>query len=150
MTKPYIWLDMDGTIADLYGVRSWLSYIILEDVTPFKAAAPLYNIKELLQVLNQLKNTFNIGIISWLPKNGRPVYNKKVAKAKINWLKKHKLYSLLDNIQIVEYNTNKAEVCQSIGRGYLVDDDNRNLNQWFLGNVIDAKGNIITELIKLI
>ena len=29
--KKEIWLDMDGTIADLYGVENWLEYIKAED-----------------------------------------------------------------------------------------------------------------------
>lgn len=29
-----IWFDMDGTIADLYGVDGWLEMLIAEDPTP--------------------------------------------------------------------------------------------------------------------
>ena len=33
--------DMDGTIADLYGVENWLDYLIAEDTTPYTEAEPL-------------------------------------------------------------------------------------------------------------
>ena len=32
--------DMDGTIADLYGVKNWLSYLEAEDTTPYAIANP--------------------------------------------------------------------------------------------------------------
>lgn len=33
-----ICFDMDGTIADLYGVENWLDYLIAEDVKPYAEA----------------------------------------------------------------------------------------------------------------
>ena len=40
-----IWLDMDGTIVDLYGVDNWLEYIKAEDEKPYKIAKPLVNME---------------------------------------------------------------------------------------------------------
>ena len=39
--KKEIWFDMDGTIADLYGVENWLEMLIAEDPTPYAVAKPL-------------------------------------------------------------------------------------------------------------
>ena len=33
-----IYFDMDGTIANLYGVDGWLDMIINRDATPYKVA----------------------------------------------------------------------------------------------------------------
>ena len=33
-----ICFDMDGTIANLYGVENWLAYLVAEDVKPYKEA----------------------------------------------------------------------------------------------------------------
>ena len=33
--KTTIWFDMDGTIANLYGVPGWLSYLQESDPTPY-------------------------------------------------------------------------------------------------------------------
>ena len=33
-----IYFDMDGTIADLYGVDNWLEMLINEDATPYRVA----------------------------------------------------------------------------------------------------------------
>ena len=53
MTKA-IWFDMDGTIANLYGVENWLGYIIAEETKPYAIAEPLVNMNALARVLNRL------------------------------------------------------------------------------------------------
>ena len=59
-----IWFDMDGTIADLYGVKNWLPMLIDEDPTPYEIARPLVNLSRLARYLNRLqKKGFEIGII---------------------------------------------------------------------------------------
>ena len=36
--------DMDGTIANLYGVENWLEMLMAEDETPYAIAKPLVNL----------------------------------------------------------------------------------------------------------
>ena len=68
MTKA-IYFDMDGTIANLYGVDGWLDCIINEYTKPYREAKALVNMKQLGRELNRLKqNGYTIGIISWLAK----------------------------------------------------------------------------------
>ena len=38
MENKTIVFDMDGTIADLYGVKGWLNYLRNEDTTPYEKA----------------------------------------------------------------------------------------------------------------
>jgi len=65
-----IWFDMDGTIADLYGVNGWLEMLIAEDTTPYAIARPLVNLSQLARKLNTLQRAgYEIGIISWGSKN---------------------------------------------------------------------------------
>ena len=47
--------DMDGTIADLYGVDNWLEYLINEDVYPYANAQPLPRLCTLARKLNALQ-----------------------------------------------------------------------------------------------
>lgn len=61
--------DMDGTIANLYGVENWLDYLMAKDTTPYEVAKPLVNLSSLARILNRLqRNGYTIGIISWLAK----------------------------------------------------------------------------------
>ena len=47
MTKA-IYFDMDGTIADLYGVPNWLDCLIAEKTKPYREAKPLVDMRNLL------------------------------------------------------------------------------------------------------
>ena len=121
--KKEIWFDMDGTIADLYGVEGWLDMLLNENTKPYEIAKPLINMRELAKVLNKLiEKGWEIGVISWLAKNGTNDYNKKVAIAKMKWLSKHLKSVKFAKIDIVEYGTPK----QINRNGILFDDEKQN------------------------
>ena len=89
MTKA-IYFDMDGTIANLYGVDGWLNMLINEDTTPYAKATPLVRLCTLARMLNRLqRDGWHIGIVSWLSKNGSENYNNAVTETKMEWLKNH-------------------------------------------------------------
>ncbi len=123
-----IWFDMDGTIADLYGVDGWLEDIINQNPRPYIEAKPLLNLSLLARRLNKLqKKGYKIGIISWLSKKDDIDYSVVVTKAKKKWLKKHLPSVKWDNVNIVKYGMNKWEVC---GNGILFDDEEQNRSNW--------------------
>ena len=125
-----ICFDMDGTIADLYGVDGWLENLIAEDVRPYREAKVLLNMQALAKVLNNLqKKGYEIGIISWLSKNGSKNYNEKVRLTKIEWLKKHLKSVKFDFLEIVNYGTDKNLVCTG-NSDILFDDEIRNRESW--------------------
>lgn len=136
--------DMDGTIANLYGVENWLDYLMAKDTTPYKVAKPLVNLSSLARVLNRLqRNGYTIGIISWLAKNADNEYNTKVEKVKIAWLARHLPSVKWDKISIVAYGTPKS----TCGNGILFDDEEPNRKEW-RGQAYDVD-NIIEILKKL-
>ena len=119
--------DMDGTIADLYGVADWLDFLIAEDTTPYAVAKPLVNMQVLARLLNKLqKNGYTINIISWTSKNGSDAYNSLVADVKRAWLKKHLKSVKFNNIFVVPYGTPK----NTIASGILFDDEEKNRTTW--------------------
>lgn len=139
-----IWFDMDGTIADLYGVNNWLEMLINKDAKPYQVAKPLLNMQQLAKELNRLiKKGYKIGIISWLAKNSNSDYDKKVAEVKKNWLKKHLKSVKFENIDIVAYGTPK----QINRKGILFDDEKQNRENW-LGIAYDVQ-NILQILREL-
>jgi 5'(3')-deoxyribonucleotidase len=125
-----ICFDMDGTIADLYGVDNWLAYLEQEDETPYRQAAVLLNMNVLARTLNKLqKKGYKIGIVSWLSKNSTADYDTKVTAAKKAWLVKH-LHSVhFDFVEIVRYGTPKSFVATS-DEDILFDDEPRNREEW--------------------
>ena len=127
MEKVVIWFDMDGTIADLYGVENWLEKLRNSDATPYEEARPLLNLSGLARILNRLQRQgYKIGIVSWLSKTGSLEYNEAVIEAKQTWLKIHLKSVHFDYIDIIEYGTPKED-----GRnGILFDDEERNRKNW--------------------
>lgn len=128
--KTTIFFDMDGTIADLYGVENWLDYLINADALPYEIAKPLVRLSALARVLNRLqKQGYKIGVISWLAKNSDATYDEKVTKAKKEWLKKHLASVMFDEIHIVKYGTPKQTFANT-ENDILFDDEERNRTNW--------------------
>ena len=150
MIKGYIVFDMDGTIADLYGVENWLEMLRAEDDTPYKVAKPLYYMEELNLVLNQLKEIgYKVAVTSWLSMGGSEEYNAKVRKAKTEWLDRYGFPN--DELHLVKYGTTKANCTRGKCKNQILVDDNEKVRKgWNLGLTINAKDdNIIVELMKL-
>ena len=144
MTKA-IYFDMDGTIADLYGVEGWLNDLESEHERPYATAKPLIRMSALARVLNRLqKEGYTIGIVSWLSKGGSDDYNEKVAYAKQKWLKQHLASVNFDEINIVKYGTPKSTAVNIQG-GILFDDEERNRAEWN-GTAFDVDN--IIEILK--
>lgn len=54
MNKTLVF-DMDGTIADFYGVDGWLDDLHASNPRPYEEALPLWDMIELVDVLNRLR-----------------------------------------------------------------------------------------------
>lgn len=124
-----IYFDMDGTIANLYGVENWLDYLMNEKTVPYDIAAPMVDLKKLAVILEELRSAgVRIGIISWLSKNSSDFYKKLVTKAKKEWLKKN-FPVTFDETHFVKYGTRKDYVAKDKD-GILFDDDERVRGKW--------------------
>lgn len=144
MTKA-IYFDMDGTIANLYGVENWLENLRAENPMPYEKASPLLKLNQLAKILNNLqKKGWSIGIVSWLSKNSSENYDLEVTKAKNKWLKSHLKSVKFDEIKIVPYGTPKEKIV-NFPKGILFDDEERNRKNW-KGKAFDEKN--ILEILK--
>ena len=140
-----IFFDMDGTIADLYGVEGWLDCLIASDTLPYEIAKPLVRLSALARILNRLqKQGYRIGIISWLSKSGSTEYNEAVTEAKLEWLSKHLASVNFDEINIVPYGTPKQNFSKSAS-DILFDDEAKNRQNWN-GQAFDVDN--IIEILK--
>ena len=128
--KMRINFDMDGTIANFYGVENWLGYLKAESVKPYKEAKPLFNFSTFARLLNKTKrNGYEIAVISWTARNGSEEYNKAIAEAKKAWLAKHLPSVEWDEIVIVPYGTKKDNFRKSAD-DVLFDDEEPNRKAW--------------------
>ena len=143
--KMTINFDMDGTIANLYGVNNWLDYLEAEDTTPYEIAVPLLRLSALAKRINNLQRKgYELAIISWLSKSGSDEYNKAVTEAKLAWLAKHLPSVHWDYINIVPYGTPKQNYCGN-ALDVLFDDEQRNRDNW-TGRAYDVEN--ILEILK--
>ena len=129
-----IYFDMDGTLANLYGVENWLDKLRAYDASPYAQAEVLLNMQALAHRLNKLRaRGYTIGIISWLSKETTPEYDAAVTAEKLAWLEKH-LHSVEWNeVHLVAYGKCKSKLAQVKG-GYLFDDNESVRREWIKHN----------------
>ena len=139
-----IYFDMDGTIADLYGVKNWLPNLARGNVYPYLVAKPLVDMEELNEILLQFQEKgVVIGVISWSANYGKPEYNRQVRQVKKMWIDKY--LPCVEEFHVVKYGTPKHQV-RKIEDSILIDD-NAEVREAWKGETIDATQNII-ELLK--
>ena len=132
-----IWLDMDGTMADLYGVEGWLEMLEAHNAKPYAEAKPLVRMATLARLLNnRQREGYRVCVISALAKNSDTNYDTAVMKAKLVWLKRHLNSVRFDEIRFVPYTYTKNNA--NNGNDVLFDDEARHLEAW-TGTAIEAK-----------
>ena len=142
--------DMDGTIADLYGVKNWLEDLRSSNPSPYKKALPLYDMAILNSLLRAFKlEGWKIVVTTWLAKDSTKEYDKLVRDAKLEWLERYNFP--YDEIHLVKYGTTKANCTRKLGGYQVLVDDNENVRKgWHLGDTINANEDIIEKLAKLL
>lgn len=149
MTKMIVF-DMDGTIADLYGVEGWLENLRSENPRPYIMAEPLVDMAFLKNILETLQSFgWRIAVTSWLAKGATEAYNEVVRQAKRDWLARYDFP--FDEIHLVKYGTTKANCTRSKADYQILIDDNEAVRKgWTLGDTFDATQDFVKELTKLL
>ena len=144
--KKMLVFDMDGTIADFYGVEGWLDDLHAENTRPYDIAEPLYDMTELIDTLHRLQEIgWMIAVTTWLAKDATKEYNKAVTKAKKEWLAKYNFP--YDEIHCVKYGTTKANCTRNKADFQILIDDNKKVRDgWTLGTTVNAQFNIMNFL----
>ena len=150
MNKTLVF-DMDGTIADFYGVEGWLDDLHAENTRPYSQAEPLWDMVELVEILNQLKALgWRIVVTSWLANGSSKIFEDATRIAKRKWLKRYNFPC--DEIHLVKYGTTKANCTRKHGGNQILFDDNAKVRKgWNLGETVDPTAeNIIDFLADLL
>ena len=152
MTVEAIYFDLDGTLANLYGVKNWEEKLNSNNSTPYKFASPLVDMAELNDILEQFAMCgVTIGIISWLAMNSTPDYDKQVRKEKKLWIQQ--FVPTATEIHLIKYGTPKQHVCKVKQNAILVDDSEDNCKAWNRGTTICPnpwRNDIVEQLAKLL
>lgn len=150
MENKVLVFDMDGTIADLYGVDNWLEDLRAENPRPYEKAKPIYPADILNTLLEIFKaNGWRIVVTTWLAKGSTKEYDNLVREAKLAWLDKYDFP--YDEIHLVKFGTTKANCTRHLGGFQVLVDDNEAIrNGWHLGDTINANENVVEKLIDLL
>ena len=141
MTKVrmIVW-DMDGTIADLYGVDGWLEKLRAEDVLPYEIAEPMWDMERLVNVIRGLQAIgIEQRIVSWLSMDSSEEYKTETRRAKREWLKQFDFP--YDHFHGVQFGATKADSVRKFladdETAILIDDSARVRKGWHLGETVD-------------
>lgn len=138
--------DMDGTIANLYGVPNWLEDLKNFNPNPYINAEPMYDMVKLVAILRELQTIgYRIAVTSWLSKESTPEYDRQVRQAKKDWLERYNFPA--DEIHIVKYGTTKANCTRKAQYNQILFDDNEQVRKgWHLGATVNANNDILPVL----
>ena len=141
MTKVrmIVW-DMDGTMADLYGVDGWLEMLENENPLPYEIAKPMWDMERLVNVIRGLQA---IGveqrIVTWLSMDSSEEYKTETRRAKREWLEQFDFP--FDHFHGVQFGSTKADSVRKFladdETAILIDDSARVRKGWHLGETVD-------------
>lgn len=146
----YLCFDMDGTIADLYGVANWLPMLRAESPTPYEIAKPMWDMNRLATALQKAQvKGIEVCVITWLSKGSSKWYKKEVRKAKRKWLIENDFP--YNRFSAVQYGATKANsIRKFIGENesaILFDDSEEVRRGWHLGETVDPT---VTDIIEFV
>ena len=122
--KTKVYLDMDGTLADLYNEPNWLGALCSEASGLFLHLHPLVSEKVLLEKFP--KEKYQITILSMTPKDASLEYCEKVIEEKNAWIDKY--FPSLTKRIYKKYGHNKN--LKNSTKAILIDDNEIIRNNW--------------------
>ena len=143
-----IYFDLDGTLYDLYSIPDWLPRLRAHDPMTYYDGKPKVDLDALNHLLEQFTaKGIIIGVISWCSIDGTRWYNAATRAIKRTWVKEN--IPCVTEIHVTKYGTPKHKIA-NIKNSILIDDDSDVRRNWDNGTTINARGDIIQELQKLL
>lgn len=130
MEKRIVYLDMDGTIADLYGIDGWLQKLEREKKNLFTSCKAMITEEELFKIFPEHK--YEIHILSMTPKNATKEYCEQVIAEKNIWL--DLFFPKITKRIYLKYGNNKN---LKNSQKHILVDDNKIIRENFRGLAIE-------------
>jgi hypothetical protein len=152
MTKVrmIVW-DMDGTMADLYGVDGWLEMLRAENPLPYEIAKPMWDMERLVNVIRGLQD-FGIEqrIVTWLAMDSTEEYKVETRNAKREWLEQFDFP--YDHFHGVQFGATKADSVRKFladdETAILIDDSAKVRKGWHLGETVDPTETDVIDFLE--
>lgn len=129
MKKTVVYLDMDGTIADLYGMKNWLKKLENEVEGLFLNCKPLVSEEELEYIFPS--DVYELRICSMTPKDATEEYCQVVINEKNQWLDKY--FPSITHRVYMAYGNNKN---LRNSKNHILVDDNEKIRNTFKGKAL--------------
>lgn len=121
-----IYFDLDGTLYGLYKMPNWLDRLENEVAGIFTDGAWELGKQEkedfLFCVYELIKNSYEFGVISWLPMRASPEYLEICRKEKLAWIQEN--IPFVNEINLIPYGTPKQNAVQKRAKEMWLIDDN--------------------------
>ena len=124
MEKIVVYLDMDGTIFDLYGQNNWLGRLRTEDDTVFTGDRRMVT-EEILR-MHFPADTYDVRVLSMTPKDATKEYCERVIARKNEWLDRY--FPSITKRIYRKYGHNKN--LKNSKYAILIDDSEPIRNSW--------------------
>lgn len=124
MEKIIVYLDMDGTIFDLYGQNNWLERLRTEDDTVFTGDRRMVT-EEVLRT-HFPADTYDVRVLSMTPKDATDEYCERVIARKNEWLDRY--FPSITKRIYRKYGHNKN--LKNSKYAILIDDSEPIRNSW--------------------
>ena len=125
-----IYMDLDGTVYDLYNVVNWLEKLNLEDAQVFSEGDFIGNYNEFWEICNKLlAKGVQFGVITWLPMQASLEYETECTEIKRLWAKK--FMPFVTEFTAQSYGVPKQNaIVKRCKRMYLLDDNSEVCEMW--------------------
>ena len=125
-----IWMDLDGTVYDLYNVNNWEPRLRAEDPTVFEDGDFIGDYDRFISICNKLVLIgVQFGVITWLSMQSSVEYEIECTEVKRSWVKKFMPFVTEFNAQ--SYGTPKQNAIQKRAKiMYLLDDNKEICEMW--------------------
>ena len=125
-----IYMDLDGTVYDLYNVVNWLEKLNLEDAQVFSEGDFIGNYNEFWEICNKLlAKGVQFGVITWLPMQASSEYETECTEIKRLWVKK--FIPFVTEFTAQSYGVPKQNaIVKRCKRMYLLDDNSEVCEMW--------------------
>lgn len=131
-----VFLDMDGTVFDLYNRPNWLDDLENERWGVFTEWGKNHGFMSYFypsdlqeRILNLIDRGITFGIISWLPMGASTEYSEVCRLEKLQWIEKN--LPMITDIQLIPYGIEKQKaITKKAGRMILIDDNAEICKAW--------------------
>lgn len=149
MKSTTIYLDMDGTVFNLYGKSNWLELLRTETAGAFAGDNRMFD-EDFYEAVAALQaEGVQFGVITWLPMQASPEYAEICRTEKLEWCKQY--LPFLTSFVAQPYGVPKQDAIEKHATTEILIDDNEEIcKTWATGEAriaFSASQNTVTEIL---